>query len=245
MKVAIIQARMGSTRLPGKVLMKVDGKPLLSHQLDRVRRAKNIDEIVVATSESYLDDVIADFCTSYGIGVYRGSENDVLSRYYDCAKQYGAEIVIRLTADCPLVDPIVIDEVINKFSSDSVDYCGNTVPPATSMFPDGSDVEVFTMSALSRANSEVKDAHFREHVTFQFWRDDSYTKSQLTQDIDWSSYRFTVDYPEDFEVVEYLFSQFRKKNIFGSLSEIIHEIESNPVIKEKNSKYYFGQGWSQ
>jgi spore coat polysaccharide biosynthesis protein SpsF len=243
MVIAIIQARMGSTRLPGKVLMKVNDKPLLAYQLDRISKSKKLDKVVVVTSILEKDDAIESFCKDYGVACYRGSENDVMSRYYDCAKLYNSNTVVRMTADCPLIDPDIIDKVIQRFEDDNVDYCANTVPPETSKFPDGSDIEVFSMQALEKANAEVQDAHRREHVTFQFWQDQDYKSSQYTQDKDWSNYRITVDYLEDFEVVNYIFDELKTKRIFGSLNEIIDIINNNKEIKEKNSQYFFGQGW--
>jgi spore coat polysaccharide biosynthesis protein SpsF len=243
--IAIIQARMGSTRLPGKVLMKVNGRPLLAYQLDRISKSKKLDRVVVATSTLEKDDVIEDFCKDYGVDCYRGSENDVMSRYYECAKKYNPDTVVRMTADCPLIDPEIIDKVVQKFKDNNVDYCANSVPPETSKFPDGSDIEVFSMKALERANVEVQDEHRREHVTFQFWQGQDYVSSQYTQDKDWSNYRITVDYPEDFEVVEYIFNEAKKNKSFVHLDEIIEIIESNEEIKNKNSQYYFGQGWNK
>jgi spore coat polysaccharide biosynthesis protein SpsF len=243
--IAIIQARMGSTRLPGKVLMEVNDRPLLAYQLDRISKSKKLDRVVVATSILEVDDAIESFCVDYGVDCYRGSENDVMSRYYDCAKKYNSDIVVRMTADCPFIDPEIIDKVVQKFKDDNVDYCGNTVPPDTNRFPDGSDIEVFSMEVLEQANLEVKDELFREHVTFQFWQDDKYISSQFTQNKDWSAYRITVDYPEDFEVVRYILNVLNKKRTFGNLGEIISIIDSNNEIKEKNSQYYFGQGWSK
>ena len=245
MIIAIIQARMGSTRLPGKVLMEVNDRPLLAYQLDRISKSKKLDRVVVATSILEVDDAIESFCVDYGVDCYRGSENDVMSRYYDCAKKYNSDIVVRMTADCPFIDPEIIDKVVQKFKDDNVDYCGNTVPPDTNRFPDGSDIEVFSMEVLEQANLEVKDELFREHVTFQFWQDDKYISSQFTQNKDWSAYRITVDYPEDFEVVRYILNVLNKKRTFGNLGEIISIIDSNNEIKEKNSQYYFGQGWSK
>ena len=241
--VATIEARMTSTRLPGKVLMEVNGRPLIAYQLDRILKSKKLDRVVVATSDLDKDDAIESFCKEYGVDCYRGSENDVMGRYYDCAKLYNPNIVVRMTADCPLIDPDIIDKLVRKFEDDNIDYCANTVPPETSTFPDGSDVEVFSMKALKRANIEVKDKHRREHVTFQFWQDVNYTSSQYTQEKDWSKYRITVDYPEDFEVVSYIFNKLKNKGICGSLKEIINIIDNNQKIKEINSKYFFGQGW--
>lgn len=243
MVIAIIQARMGSTRLPGKVLKKINGKPLLLLQLERVKEAKYIDKIVIATSTLEKDDEIENFSKKYGIDCFRGSEDDVLSRYYECAKMYDADTIVRLTADCPLSDPKIIDDVIQKFFNDRVDYCANTVPIASATFPDGTDVEVFSNSALVKAFNEIKDAHFREHVTFQFWQTNEYKSSQLIGKENLSNYRLTVDYPEDFEVVEYIFNELDKKNDFGYLNDIIKILESNTCIKKLNSHYTFGQGW--
>ena len=245
MIIAIIQARMGSTRLPGKVLMEVNDRPLLAHQLDRISKSKKLDRVVVATSILEKDDEIEAFCKDYGIDCYRGSENDVMSRYYECSKQYNPDTIVRMTADCPLIDPEIIDAVVQKFDDDDVDYCANTVPPETSKFPDGSDIEIFSIKALEMANTEVQDEHRREHVTFQFWQDEKYVSSQYTQEKDWSKYRITVDYPEDFEVVEYVFKELNSKNIFGTLKEVINIIDNNIKIKEKNAQYFFGQGWRE
>jgi len=241
---AIIQARIGSTRLPGKVLKEVLGKPLLMYQIERVRASKLLDKVVVATSNLPKDDAIAEFCERNNINCFRGSENDVLSRYYECAKEFQADIIVRLTADCPLSDPIVINDVISLFQKERADYAANTAPPKTTRFPDGSDVEVFSMQALERAFIECQDHHDREHVTLYFWRyGNNFKTVQLTQDLDWSRYRFTVDYPEDFEVVEFIIKELLKNNEFGYIENIIKIIDSNSMIKQKNAKYYFGIGW--
>lgn len=245
MTIAIIQARMGSTRLPGKVLKEINGKPMLSYLLDRVLKSKKLDKIIIATSSLGKDDAIEEYCKEYGIDCFRGSENDVLSRYYGCAKQYNPDIVVRLTADCPLTDPQIIDNVIQKFEDSDAEYCTNTVPVETNMYPDGTDVELFSMKALTKAYIEVKDIHFREHVTFQFWQTDEYDSIQYIGAKDYSKYRITVDYPEDFEVVSYIFNELEKRKSFGHLDEIIEIIEGNEEIKSKNSQYYFGVGWSK
>jgi spore coat polysaccharide biosynthesis protein SpsF len=242
--VAIIQARMGSSRLPGKVLMEIDGVPLLETMLTRVAYSKLLDKIVVATSTLSNDNQIEKFCQEKGYECFRGSENDVLSRYYNCAKKYNANVIVRLTADCPLIDPLIIDDVINLYYINNADYAVNTVPPETSTFPDGSDVEVFSFNALERAYKEADNPKDREHVTFYFWKyDHGFSTAQLTQDNNWSQYRFTVDYPEDFEVVQLIIGALKDKKIFGYLNEIISIIDSNPNIKKKNSMYYFGMGW--
>ena len=244
--VAIIQARMGSTRLPEKVLMEIDGVPLLDIMLSRIEKSKLLDHVVIATSNSPADDRIEEFCNHNKYECFRGSENDVLSRYYECAKEYSADVIVRLTADCPLIDPDIIDKVINQYFEKNVDYTANTVPPETSTFPDGSDVEVFSMTSLKRAYKEAKDPSDREHVTFYFWKyNNGFKTVQLTLDRDWSKYRFTVDFPEDLEVVDFVIRELKNRNNFGYLDEIVHIINSNPRIKAKNSMYYSGIGWEQ
>jgi spore coat polysaccharide biosynthesis protein SpsF len=248
MIVAIIQARMGSTRLPGKVLMDLNGVPMLKYQVGRIKQSKLIDQVVVATSTLPQDDEIAIFCKKYNIAFFRGSENDVLSRYYDAATEYNADTIVRLTADCPLLDPDVIDRTIALFQQDNLDYAANTVPPENSQYPDGSDVEVFSMSALKRAHQEATSEEDREHVTFYFWKSKqkkTFKTAQLSNTEDWSKYRFTVDYPEDYEVVQRIDKELKKKKQFGSLQEIIEILKNYSEIIELNSKYYFGIGWSK
>jgi len=244
--VAIVQARMGSSRLPGKVLMDIDEMPLLEIMLSRVEKSRLLKKIIIATSNLPKDNPIEQFCINNDYHCFRGSENDVLSRYYESAKEYNADIIVRLTADCPLIDPEIIDKVINLYFHDKVDYSANTVPPKNSTFPDGSDVEVFSYKALERAYKESKKASEREHVTHYFWRgNNGFSTSQLINETNWSEYRFTIDYPEDFKVVEFIIRELKQKNKFGYLKEIIDIIETNPDIKEKNSKYYFGIGWRE
>lgn len=237
---------MASKRLPGKVLKKVGGMPLLGYQLKRVERAGLINKAVVATSLNQEDDRIADFCKENNTCCFRGSHDDVLLRYYECAKKYNADAVVRLTADCPLSDPKIIDETVKLYKSGSFDFVANTVPIETSKYPDGCDVEVFSMKALERAHKECSDKHDREHVTFYFWKyDHGFKKAQLDSSNDYSKYRFTVDYPEDLEVVEFIARDLVKQGVFGHIKEIVEIINSNPQIRAKNSKYYSGIGWKQ
>jgi spore coat polysaccharide biosynthesis protein SpsF len=242
----IIQARMGSTRLPGKVLKLIGGRPMLAIQVERAKQAKLADRVIVATSISAQDDQIAEFCRKIGVDCFRGAEDDVLTRYYECARQYRADVVVRLTADCPLIDPAVIDSVIQLYLDEKVDYAANAVPPETSMFPDGSDVEVFSWQALARACQEAQDPHDREHVTFYFWKyDNGFTLAQMKQVKNWSKYRFTVDYPEDYEVVGEIIKELNDRGQFGHLAEIIDILDSNPELIKKNSQYYYGIGWKK
>ena len=168
-----------------------------------------------------------------------------MKRYYDCAKQYSPEVVVRMTADCPLVDPEVIDSVIHQFESDNVDYCANTVPPETSTFPDGSDVEVFSMRSLEKANESILNSDFREHVTFQFWQDKSYSSSQYTSEEDFSRYRITVDYPEDLIAISHVIRKLNERSELGTTKEIVKVLEDYPDIYNLNSQYWFGIGWKK
>jgi spore coat polysaccharide biosynthesis protein SpsF len=244
MIVAIIQARLGSTRLPGKILMEVDGKPLLKYMIDRVQRSKLVDKIVIATTVDKRDNPIVDFCNENGIDVYRGSENDVLDRYYQAAKKYNPKHVVRLTSDCPLIDPVIIDRTIQLFLDSKVDYAANTAPPETSKYPDGSDVEVFSFKNLEKIWMEATDQKDREHVTFYFWRrGKEFSTIQLDNEYNWGKYRFTIDYPEDFEVISFVIQELKRKNIFGTVKEIIEILNENPEILNKNSMYTWGANW--
>ena len=248
MNVAIIQARMGSTRLPGKVLLPLDGKPMLKFQIERVIKAQTIDKVVVATSNFKGDDVIFDFCASENIDCYRGSENDVLSRYYKAAIMHNAQNIIRLTADCPFSDPEIIDAVVNKLLAEKLDYAANTVPPETSTFPDGSDVEVFTLDALTKAYEGAVLPADREHVTFYFWKGkkaQTFKIGQLSQLVNDSKYRITVDYPEDYELAMKLALLIKQANVFGDLHFILEALKSTPELVAINDQYYFGIGWEK
>jgi spore coat polysaccharide biosynthesis protein SpsF len=245
--IAIIQARMGSTRLPGKVLMEVNGRPLLAYQLDRISKSKKLDKVIVATSTLEKDNAIENFCKDYGVDCYRGSENDVLGRYYKCAIKNNAEVVVRLTADCPFSDPNVIDSVVSLYQRTLCDYAANTVPPETSHWPDGSDVEVFSMSALEKAYLGASKLEDREHVTFYFWKYSNldFNTVQLKNYEDWSNFRFTVDYIEDFKVAKVLINKLIKRNIFGHTYEIVNILQSQSEIANINNQYHFGIGWSK
>jgi len=243
---AIIQARMGSRRLPGKILKKVDGISLLKIQCERVKKSRELNKVIVATSDIHQDDIVEAFCLENEIECFRGEENDVLSRYYHCAKNNDVDVIVRLTADCPLVDPEIIDEVVNIFLEKNVDYASNTVPVESSTFPEGCDVEVFSFEALEKAYQNCRDPHDREHVTFYFWKyENDFKTAQLTRKQDLSGYRFTVDYPEDFEVIEFILNELKRRNFFGSLEEIVGIIDGNQQIKERNSRFYSGIGWEQ
>ena len=170
MKAVIVQARMGSSRLPGKVLKPINKIPMLKFLYDRLLKSKNIDKIIIATSSLDTDNPIEELCLKYRIPFFRGSENNVLERYYLCAKQFHINTIIRVTADCPFIDPSLIDKMLTSFSKSNLDYFANTVPPEKSLWPDGGDVEIFSFNALQKAYSKAKEADDLEHVTFYFWK---------------------------------------------------------------------------
>jgi len=242
--IAIIQARMGATRLPGKVLMEINGVPLLKYQVERINRSTLISEIIIATTNVVKDDAIVEFCKRNQIKYFRGSENDVLDRYHTCASKYNADIIVRCTGDCPLIDPVIIDKTIKLLVDQDADFASNTVPPEDRSFPEGSDLEVFTMQALKRAHLECNNPHDREHVTFYFWKyDNGFYTILLNNEEDISNYRYTIDYPEDFDVLSFLINEMSCEGIDGTTQEIVSLLNSNPEINNKNSEYHFGIGW--
>tara|TARA_X000000368_G_C23057186_1_gene724570 strand:+ start:5244 stop:5978 length:735 start_codon:yes stop_codon:yes gene_type:complete len=244
MIIAIIQARMGSSRLPKKTLMDIDGTPSLKFMIDRVKKSKLIDKIVVATTNKEEDNEIVNFCYNNNIFCHRGSEDDVLDRYYQTAKEYEAKTVVRLTSDCPLIDPYLIDDTINLFIQKKVDYVANTVPPEVKKYPDGSDVEVFSFKNLNRAWIEAKDIKDREHVTFYFWkRNKDFTTAMLDNKYDWGKYRITIDYKEDINLVRQIVGILKDQKKFGTTKEIVEILESNPELLKINSMHSWGANW--
>ena len=231
--VAIIQARMGSTRLPNKVMADIHGRPMLKVLVDRLRFSLMLNEIVVATTINLEDDILQSWCLSEGILCFRGSVDDVLSRFYYCAKQLNADIIVRITADDPLKDSSIVDQLISRIISNSnLDYCSNTIIPT---YPEGLDVEVFTFEALQIAFQEAKLVSEREHVTPFIWKNSNkFCIESFEFDRNLSHWRWTVDKAEDLEFIRKLMGAFEKKlNI--SYLDIIAYIEKNPDILEINT----------
>lgn len=196
---------MGSTRLPNKVMKQVGGSPMIELLLRRLARSAEIDEIVVATSENDRDFPLVEFVRALGFRCIQGSESDVLDRYYQAAVQTEAEVVVRITGDCPLIDPALVDRTIQSFRLDGVDYLSNTSPPS---YPDGLDTEVFTMNALERAWRETGESFDREHVTPYLRRPGLFRQGSISHDEDLSALRWTVDEQADFDVVNGVFAHF-------------------------------------
>lgn len=197
--VMIVQARMGSARLPGKVLLPAAGKPMLAHLLARLERVRNANQIVVATSDSVGDDAIVEFGVAQGVEVFRGSESDVLSRFWSAAAHYGADAVVRLTADCPLIDPAVIESAITTYlqSPEDLLYASNIIERT---YPRGMDVEVFSRRLLDLAHREASSSYDREHVTSLMIRNERnlWSNRAVMNEQNLSAYRFTLDYRKDY-----------------------------------------------
>ena len=246
MIVAIIQARMGSSRLPGKVLKEICGKTLLEHEINRVRQAKRIDGIIVATTNP-LDDAIEELCRKIDTTCYRGAENDVLDRYYHAAESVNLgekDGIVRLTADCPLIDPVIIDEMIELFLRSGADYASNANPPT---FPDGLDAEVFTFTALKRCFAEARLLSEREHVT-PYIRNNPHLFKQVNLEgkRDLSGLRWTVDEEEDLEVIKTVYENLYCKScrIF-LMEEILAFFGEHPEISGKNLRFKRNEGYEK
>ena len=229
MNLCIIQARMGATRLPGKVLKKVKGITLLEYEINRVRQANKISKIVVATSDKRADDKIEKLCKKINIDCFRGSEDDVLDRYYQCSLKYPRyKNIIRITGDCPLIDPLIIDNVIAFFEKNKFDYASNVLKET---FPDGMDVEIFTRNALTESAQKARLGSEREHMTQYMIKNKKFKKGNFTAEHDWSHFRLTVDEKKDFEVVKFLIEN--SKPTAGYL-DYISLLKKNPEIMAKN-----------
>jgi len=233
--VAIVQARMGSTRLPGKVLRPIIGKPMIELLLNRLSKSTEINEIVVATSEDTQDDELESLIKLLGYKCTRGSENDVLNRFYSSAKSLKSDIIVRITGDCPLVDPELVDECIRAFKTSKVDYC------SLSNYPDGLDTEVMSFFALSQANLHAKTNFDREHVTPFIRNSSSFNKHILSCKQNLSGVRWSVDEPEDLTVVTNVFEYF-KNNIFFNWSQVLELMTRHPELFQCNQNIKNNEG---
>jgi spore coat polysaccharide biosynthesis protein SpsF len=232
----IVQARMGSTRLPGKVMMEGAGKPLLHHLLERLSYCRRVDEIMVATTINERDDVIEDFCRSLEIAVYRGSENDVLDRYYQAAKARGITCVVRVTSDCPLIDPDLIDEKISIFLSrlDKYDLITNRHPLT---YVDGVDFDLIPFQALETVWRSAREPHQREHVVPFFWESGMRVHNFEDSRKLFYSHRWTLDYIEDYELIKSIYAGLYKVNERFTTNDILEYLATRPELSKINAKY--------
>ena len=240
--VAIVQARMGATRFPGKVLEAIEGRPMLWHVVRRVRKAKLIDRVVVATSENSLDDAVAKFCVAEDINCFRGSERDVLDRYYRAAKGFAADVVVRITADCPLIDPELIDRVIETRMKESCDYATNTLG---STYPDGLDVEVFSFAALERAWREAALPADREHVTAYIVNSGAFRVCDVPSGTAaLGRLRWTVDHSQDLEFVRAVYARLESLNGNGfCYRDVLRLLDREPSLAAINSGTIRNEGY--
>lgn len=238
--VAIVQARMGSTRLPGKVLLDIKGKPMLARVVDRCRRAAHVDQVIVATTTDKSDDPIAAMCIERGYPFFRGSSQDVLDRYYQAAKTFQAEVIARITADCPLIDPGLIDEVIaDLFGGQTMptwDFAANRLPPPWKRtYPIGLDVEVCTFQALERAWREAELPYQREHVMPYLYEIDGRFRVRILQhEPDLGALRWTVDTSQDLELVREIYARFDGRDDF-SWQEVLELFGREPELAAINA----------
>lgn len=233
-RLAVVQARMASSRLPGKVLMPVLGVPMLLRQIERLKRSREIDRLVVATSTDRSDEPISSACREAGVACARGSLTDVLGRFVQAARTYQPSIVVRLTGDCPLTDPKVVDEVIRFFDGGEYDYVSNIVPPT---FPDGLDVEVMRFECLEEAGREAILPSHREHVTV-FLRADPkrYRLGNVALSRDLSHLRWTVDEPDDLAFVCRVYERLYPVKPDFTMHDVLRLIEEDPAMDAVNAR---------
>jgi len=240
---AIIQARYGSTRLPGKVLLNVLGKSILEYVIERVKKAKNIKDVIVATTTSKKDLQIVNLVERIGVAVYRGSEKDVLDRYYQAAKLFKAKHIVRITADCPLIDHQIIDDVINYYFELGADYCTNGFA-SEETFPDGEDVEVFSFAALNDAWQNAKLLSEREHVTpYIIKHPRRFKLVGFKNKVDLSDKRWTLDEKKDFEFIKVVLQSLYPVNPDFKMDDILEFLQRNPYLEEINKGIVRNEGY--
>jgi spore coat polysaccharide biosynthesis protein SpsF len=224
--VIIVQARMTSTRLPGKVLLPLGGEPMLARLVERLKRVRLANAIVIATTTNDTDEPIVDLCRQLAVPCHRGSEHDVLARYAEAARAHRADVVVRITSDCPLIDPALIDQMIAVYEEGNSDCVSNMLPPT---WPYGMAVEVFSAAALAQAHAEATQPAEREHVTpFLYTNPQRYRLRTVTSPTDLSGQRWTVDTPEDYELVQRLFDAVFAHHPEFTLADLLAAMQAHP-----------------
>jgi spore coat polysaccharide biosynthesis protein SpsF len=243
MILAILQARFTSTRLPGKVLKPILGKPILWHQIERIQRATLIDNLILGTSTDNTDDAIEILCNNSRLPCFRGSLNDVLDRFYQAAKPVDPDHIVRLTGDCPLADPQLIDQVIAFHLQGNYDYTSNTIEPT---FPDGLDVEVLRFACLEQAWREARLPSQREHVTpFIHQQPFRFKIGSFRNTNDLSYLRWTVDEPLDFDLISRIYEKLYPANPEFNMQDILALLELNPELTTLNTQYHRNEGYQK
>lgn len=232
---AIIQARCGSTRFPNKVFADIDGRPLIWHVVNRLTFAKKIDNIVIATTTNGKDNAIEQWCNKNHVHCFRGSEDDVLNRYYSASLSFPSDVIVRITADDPFKEPSVIDRVISKLIDENYDIVTNNLPPS---FPEGFDCEAFYFRVLEEAEKITKDDYEREHVTQFFYHNpNKYRIGNVSNNVNLSNYRWTIDKDEDLEMVKAVYAHRNPNNVgILLLDEILQILKEHPEIEKINSE---------
>ena len=240
--VAIIQARLSSSRLPSKVIKTLNGREMFLYQLDRVAKCKRIDNIVLATSNDKSDDKIAEICKNNAIEYFRGDLDDVLGRFHHATSHYNADVIVRLTADCPLSDPVLIDEMVSFYLNHDFDYVSNGLKRT---FPDGFDVEIFSSETLAKAYNDATLTSEREHVTpYIIKHPELFRLGSYEQQNDDSQYRVTVDYPEDFAVVSQIANGLGQ-DANHTWVDVVNFLRNNPDIVKLNQQFHCNDGYEK
>ena len=241
---AILQARVTSTRLPNKVLAPILGQPMLARQIERLRRARTLDKLVVATSDDASDDPLAAMCAAIGVPCHRGSLNDVLARFQGACAAFGpADHIVRLTGDCPLADPAVIDAVVRHHLASGADYTANAIQPT---WPDGLDVEVTRAAVLQRAFDEARLPSEREHVTPYIHKHPEWFRIEHVKgDRDLSTLRWTVDEPADLAFVSEVYAALYPENPAFDTAAILALIEQRPELTKLNGQFLRNEGYAK
>lgn len=236
----MIQARTGSSRLPGKVLSEIENKPMIWHVINRVKKIKSVQQIALITTKEKSDKVLLDIAENEGIIGFTGDTKDVLNRYYQCAQKISADPIIRITSDCPVIDPYLIEEMLQFFLKNDFDYVSN-IHPAT--YPDGLDAEIFSFQTLEKTALSAKLNSEREHVTPYIEKHPELFKIyNFENNTDLSQIRLTVDQKEDLKLIQKIYSLMSPKNDFR-LNEILDLISKNPKLLKINSKYKRNEGY--
>jgi spore coat polysaccharide biosynthesis protein SpsF len=229
--VAVVQARMGSTRLPGKVLKELGGESVLARVVERLRRSRSISEVVIATSLSPDDEAVVREAERLRVAIFRGSESDVLDRYFQAARAFHVEAVVRITSDCPLIDAEVTDNTVRAFLNEQPDYASNALERT---YPRGLDTEVMSVDALTRAWRTAKQPYEREHVTpFMYEHPELFKVLSVTNDADFSSHRWTLDTAEDLEFVRAVYERFGNRSNF-TWRDVLDLVEREPALSQLN-----------
>lgn len=226
----LVQARTGSKRLKNKVLKKINNKTILENLILRLKKCNSIKNIIILTTKKKEDNKIINLLKKINVNFFRGSENDLVSRYYECTKKYRIKNIIRITSDCVLIDPKYIDKFYRFYKANKYDYVSNTVPPEKSTFPDGTDVEIFSSEVLRKVNKYCKDKIDREHLTNYIWKSKNFKTYIFKNKKNLSHYKYSLDYKEDFYAIKKIFESLKKNSQFGYTNEVIKIIDNNPKI---------------